>query len=211
MKIIVFGATGGTGKAVVDQALERGWHVTAIVRHPPALNIDHANLKITCGDVMNPSSFIHEVKGKDAVVSCLGTGTNLRPTTVYSQGMKNILYAMREATVRRIVSISAGAIEATNEMGFFIRLLTRLVLQRILKNLYADMCLMEIYLSQSDTDYTIMRPARLINGKTTRRYRMAINAHLKTPWTISKSDLAHAMLDAIDDTATSRSIIEIAY
>ena len=134
MKIIVFGATGGTGMAVVNQALERGWHVTAIARHPSALSVDHANLRIAYGDVMNPSSFIHEVKGKDAVVSCLGTGTNLRPTTVYSQGMKNILYAMREATVRRIVSISAGAIEATNEMGFFVRLLTRLVLQRILKN-----------------------------------------------------------------------------
>jgi len=211
MKIIVFGATGGTGMAVVNQALERGWHVTAIVRRSPALNLDHSNLKIVCGDVMSLPSFIHEVKGKDAVVSCLGTGTSLKATTVYSQGMKNILCAMHDAEVSRIICISAGAIEATSEMGFFIRLLTRLVLQRILKNLYADMRLMEMYLSQSATDYTIMRPARLINNKTTRRYRAAINAHLKTPWTISKSDLAHAMLDAIDDTATSRSIIEIAY
>ena len=211
MKIIVFGATGGTGMAVVNRALERGWHVAAIVRHPPALNIVHANLKIVCGDVMNLSSFVHEVKGKDAVVSCLGTGSNLRPTTIYSQGIKNILDAMRDAEVARIVSISAGALEATTEMGFFIRLLTRLVLQRMLKNLYEDMRLMEMYLSQSAADYTIMRPARLVDNKATRRYRMAVNAHLKTPWTISKSDLADAMLNAIDDRETIRSIVEIAY
>jgi len=211
MNIIVFGATGGTGAAVVSRALEKGWHVTAIVRSPSALTVEHKNLKIVRGDVMDLSSFVNEIIGKDAVVSCLGTGTNLKSTTIYSEGIKNILSAMQDADVSRIICISAGAIEATNEMGFFIRTLTKLVLQRILKNLYADMRLMEKYLSDAPVNYTIMRPARLIDGNSKGRYRMGINAHLTTSWTISKSDLAEAMLNVIGDAPTHRSTIEIAY
>ena len=210
-KIIVFGATGGTGKVTVTEALQNGWGVTVIIRNPSAFEIKHSNLKIVKGDVMQSSTFAKEIIGNDAVISCLGVGTSLKPTTVYSAGTKNILEAMKNANVQRLICISAGGVETTKQMGFFIRTLTKVLLQRILKNLYADMRLMEDIVSGTNINYTIMRPARLTTGKQKRKYRIAINSHIKMPWSISKTDLAHAMLSLIDNPITFKSIIEIAY
>jgi hypothetical protein len=118
---------------------------------------------------------------------------------------------MKNANVQRLICISAGGVETTKQIGFFIRTLTKVLLQRILKNLYADMRLMEDIVSGTNINYTIMRPARLTTGKQKRKYRIAVNSHIKMPWSISKADLAHAMLSLIDNPITFKSIIEIAY
>jgi len=210
-KIIVFGASGGTGRAVVTQAIEKGLEVTAILRNPAALDLRHHHLKIVIGDVLQLSSFESEVAEKDAVISCIGSGKNLKPTSIYSKGIDNILQAMRINNVHRLVCISAGGVEATKEMGFFIRSLTHLVLQRILKNLYTDMLLMESTLERSSLDWTVLRPARLTDQPLTKKYRTGVRTHLKTPWCISRSDVAHYMLTIIDDPKTFHFKIEIAY
>jgi len=209
--IIVFGASGGTGTEVINQSLEKNFGVTAVLRNPDAFEIKHDHLHIVKGDVLQLASFEKEMAGKDAVISCIGTGSNLKPTKVYSLGIENILNAMSTGNVHRLICISAGALEATREMGFFIRLLTKQVLQKILKNIYTDMQSMEKILTESNVDYTIMRPARLTNKKRTGKYRIGINGHIKIPWTIGKADPSHFMLSIIGDAQTFKSIIEIAY
>jgi len=72
MKIIVFGATGGTGKLVVEQSLRAGHEVTAVVRKPDAIAIRSERLEIIKGDALQPSTFEKSIRGKDAVISCLG-------------------------------------------------------------------------------------------------------------------------------------------
>jgi putative NADH-flavin reductase len=210
-KIIVFGATGGTGKILVAQALAKGFEVTAILRNPDSLDLQHHQLKIVKGDVLLPSSFANEITGKDAVISCLGNGKNLGPTTVYSKGIENILQAMRGRDVHRLLCISAGGVEATKEMGFFVRTITALVLQRILKNPYADMLLMEQELERSDLDWTILRPARLTDRPLTKKYRVAVRGHIRKPWSIGRADLSHYLLQVINDQQTFRSKPEISY
>ena len=96
-KIIVFGATGGTGKLVVQQALQAGYFVTVVVRNPAAFTIQHPQLEIIKGDVFQPPTFENAIKGKDAVISCLGIARN-EPTTVYSEGIKK--YYGSDATSR---------------------------------------------------------------------------------------------------------------
>jgi putative NADH-flavin reductase len=210
-KIIVFGASGGTGRAVVKQAIENGFEVTAVLRNPEVSDFQHPRLKIVKGNVLVPSSFENEILGKDAVISCLGTGKNLKTTTVYSQGTENIINSMRKANVHRVLNVSAGGVEATKEMGFLIRSMTSLVLQRILKNLYADMLLMERALERSDLNWTILRPARLTDDPLTKKYRTAIDGHLRKPWSISRADVAHYLLAAVNEQKTFRSKVEIAY
>ncbi len=210
-KIIVFGATGGTGKQVVKQALENGYHLTVIVRNPVAFDMQHSQLEIINGDVLQSPTFENELEGRDAVISCLGTGKSTKPTTVYSTGIENIISAMNKASIKRLICISAGALYTNKEMGFFIRTLTKLVLQKILKEPYADMRLMETKVEKSRLDWTILRPARLTNKSFTGKYRVAVNSHNKRPFSISRADLAEYMLNSIDTPQTFKAKVEIAY
>lgn len=207
----MFGATGGTGKQVVKQALEIGYHVTVIIRNPAAFDIQHHELEIIKGDVLQLSTFENELTGKDAVISCLGSGTSTKPTRVYSAGIENIISAMNKAGIRRLMCISAGALYINKEMGFFIRTLTKLVLQKILKEPYADMRIMETKVEKTHLDWTILRPARLTNKLLTGKYRVAVNSHNKRPFSILRADLAEYMLNSIDTPQNFKAKVEIAY
>ncbi len=210
-KIIVFGATGGTGNEVVKQAFEKGYEVTAVIRNPSGFDLQHQHLKIIKGDVLQPSTFEKEIAGKEAVISCLGASSNTKSTTLYSEGIKNIISAMNKAQVKRIVCISAGALYTNEEMGFFIRLLTKIVLQPILKNLYSNMRLMEAEIENSALDWTIVRPPMLKNKPLTGKYRIAVNSHIRRPFSISRADLAQYMLSSIENSQTYKAKVEIAY
>jgi putative NADH-flavin reductase len=210
-RIIVFGATGGSGKEVVKQAIERGYEVTAIVRNPPAFDFQHIKLKVVKADVLQLMTFENELTGSDVVISCLGTGTSLKPTRVYSAGIENIIAAMNKAGANRLICISAGALETTKEMGFLIRAVAKLLLQNIIKNPYADMRLMEKLVEKSNLDWTIIRPARLTNKPPRKNYRIAVHSHIRKPWSIARADLASFILDAIENKETLKAKVEIAY
>jgi putative NADH-flavin reductase len=209
-KIIVFGASGATGLQVVQHALEAGHRVTAIVRNPTAFLLQHPKLFVVKGDVMVRETFSSAAHGQDIVISTLGSRGE-KPVTVYSTGIKNIISTMQEHKIQRIVCLSAGALYTNARMGLFIRLVTKLVLQRILKEPYADMRLMETIIQGTNLDYTIIRPPRLTNKAMTRKYRSVVNDHLVRPFSIARADLAHYILNLMDDSRTFRSIAEISY
>lgn len=209
--LLVFGATGGTGSEVVKQAISKGFLVTVIVRDPSAIALRHPALTICKGDVMQPLTFENEVAGKTAIISCLGTGNSLKATRIYSQGIENIINAMEAAQVTRLICISAGALYTNCEMGFFTRIFAASVLQRILRNVYADMRLMERIVEESDINWSIVRPPMLTDKNFTGRYRTAVNAHVKRPFSIARADLAHYLLSVVNNPDTFKSILEIAY
>ena len=210
-KLIVFGATGGTGREVVKQALDRGHEVTIIVRNPLSFDTQHPSLKIVQGDVLQPSSFAEYMQGMDAVISCLGVGNSRQPTTLYSTGIENIISAMKMAGVQRLICISAGALYVNQQMGFFVRIITKLVLQKILKEMYADMRLMEQIVEESKLNWTIVRPPMLKNKPFTGVYRTAITGHIKHPFSIARADLADFMLNIITNSKTFGAKAELSY
>lgn len=209
-KIIVFGASGGTGLQIVKQALEAGYEVTAILPNPYALPLQHPNLKIIHGDVMQPETFKEAVKGNDAVISALGTGS-IKPTTLYSAGVKNIIAEMEKNNVQRLLCISAGGLDVNPKNNFLIRLLTKLLLQRILKEPYKDMCLMEKEVEQTGLNYTIIRPPRLKDAQLTGKYRVKINDNLENTSSIARADLAHYIVHHIEDRQIFKSIVHVSY
>ena len=73
MKLLVLGASGGTGKQLVQQALGQGHLVTAFVRDPAKIEVPHPNLRVVRGDVLQPDTVEAAVAGQDAVLSALGT------------------------------------------------------------------------------------------------------------------------------------------
>ena len=209
MRLIVFGSTGGTGRQLIQQALAAGHIVTAIARNPSALTFQNRSLSIINGDVLQLPSFEAAMQQQDAVLSALGF-RSAKDVNVYSQGVINIITAMNRYGVKRIICVSAAAAETNPTLSPVYRLLTKL-LQSILKETYADVLRMEKQLRATNLEWTIVRPPRLTNGRMKSKYRFSINEWLKHCTAISRADLAHFMLEHINDRNTFQSISEIAY
>ena len=209
-KLIVFGATGGTGKQVVKQALQAGYQVTAIVRNPSGFKRQHPHLTVVEGNVLQPLGYNQALAGAHAVISCLGTHQR-GPTTVYSEGVGTIARAMKETGVTRLLCLSAIAVEIPPRSSWLIRFVTRHILQRIFRYMYADMVRMEALLRESELNWTVIRPPRLTNGKERDSYRTTINEPIRNPSKISRADLAHYIVNHITDEKTVSARIEISY
>lgn len=208
MKVVVFGATGGTGREIVVQALEAGHEVTVIARNPDAVDIRGERLEIFQGDVLNLASFSKRIASHDAVLSALGVN-HRKPTTVYSEGTENIAKAMQEAGVRRLVCLSSAGLEIPEDTPWMMRQTIKLVIQPMFKFAYEDMAQMEKKVRGSGLDWTIVRPPRLTNGPKTGMYRMAMNRHLPKAQGIARADLADYMIKSIFDEVSYQAIVEI--
>ncbi|WP_428664298.1 NAD(P)-dependent oxidoreductase [Runella sp.] len=209
-KIIVFGATGGTGKSVVEQALEAGYEVTVVVRNPEAFTLKHPQLKILKGDVFKTITFEIAIAGQDAVVSCLGIQKR-ETTTVYSEGVGNIIKVMQREKVKRIICLSAGAVVVPSKASFIMKFMTKNFLQRLFGHLYSDMLEMEKILSKTDLNWTVIRPPWLRDSKHTGNYRISINEPLDNPSKLSRADLADYIIKHLTDEKTFKSMVEISY
>jgi putative NADH-flavin reductase len=207
MKIVVFGATGGIGSQVVAHALAAGHAVTAVARRPATITLRSERLEVVQGDVLEPATLGEPIAGQDAVISALGA-RDRAPTTVYSEGVANLLRAMQAANVRRILCISAGGIDPGPRWQ---RILAKPLLWLIFKNMYADLLRMETVVQASDLDWTILRPPTLTNGPRTGRYQVAVNRHLSRSFSISRADVADYMINHLNDSATYRGTVELAY
>lgn len=224
MNITIFGGTGPTGRELIRLTLAEGHAVTAVARNPAALadfetraatpsrpGPPTATLTVRAGDVLEPDTLAGAVDGADAVLSALGSRTGRAPTAVYSTGTAHILDAMRAAGVRRLVALTAGPMGPHEEHSAFERLLGR-GLYLAFGGAYDDMARMEQLLRSraGDVDWTVIRPPRLTDKPATGRYRSAVNSRLAGAWTLTRADLARAMLAVVDDPATVHSAVRVA-
>jgi putative NADH-flavin reductase len=211
--LLIIGANGGIGRQAVNQALIMGHHVTALVRNPAKLPLTHPNLKIVRADITQPLSFLNLFAGHDVIISAIGVsgGFNDPPTTLYSQGALNILREMKQSGIRRAFFISASAVETNPLLPLFVRLASKYIIQKLLANMYTDLRLMEKLVKESELDWTIVRPPRLIDSQLTDKYRIAVNRFLKNGLKISRSDTAHFMLSHVQSEEMFRSVVEIGY
>jgi putative NADH-flavin reductase len=180
-RLLVLGATGGTGRAVVDVALRAGHAVTAVVRRgdaiPPAPGLTVAVLPVL-------TDLAHVVAGHDAVISALGTNDR-GPCTVCSDGIRATLLAMEETGVRRLVAVSAhGAAESRD------RSLYSVLLWASVRHKMRDKEVMEALIRQSDVDWTIVRPAALKDTPATGGYRTGNDLRITVTSSVSRADLA---------------------
>ncbi|MFE0025945.1 NAD(P)-dependent oxidoreductase [Amycolatopsis sp. NPDC059021] len=197
MKITLFGATGGTGKQLVDQACAAGHEVTAVVRDPARLARTDPHLTVVTADVMDPDSIAPHVSGRDAVITAIGS-PDLKPTTIQTDSTRSIIEAMRRQGTRRLLVVSNGGM-ATEGDGPVTRFLAKPILSRILRNPWSDMRVMEEDVRASDLDWTIVRPPMLTNGPRTGTYRTAIDRNVRGGVRLSRADLADCILRHLDD------------
>jgi uncharacterized protein YbjT (DUF2867 family) len=160
--ILVLGATGGTGRHIVAQALAQGHAVTALVRSPDKAR-DLAGARLVTGDARDEAALRAAVRGQDAVVSALGTPASpFREVTLLSTVMRVLLAAMQAERVSRLVAITGiGAGDSRGHGGF---LFDRLIFPLLLRHVYADKDRQEALVRNSGLDWTLVRPA-ILNDK----------------------------------------------
>ena len=209
MRLLIIGATGGTGKELVEQALELGHEVTALARTPEKLNIKHHHLHTLKGDVTNLQSVEQAVGGQDAVLCALGTKV-IRKNTIQSDGTRNLIRAMEQSGVRRFVlesSLDVG--DSRGQLGFFF---AHVIRPTLLRNIFADKELQEKLVRESSLDWIIVRPAMLTDGPRTGKYRAGFSGDDHSiQRKISRADVAHFMLKQLTDSTYLRKTPGLSY
>jgi uncharacterized protein YbjT (DUF2867 family) len=212
MKLTVFGATGGIGGHVVRQALDAGHKVTAVVRDPARFGVSHPALEVvTVPGLTDPDVLRPVVDGSDAVISGVGPrGRKDGPVASTTTGA--MLLALEATGVRRFVAVSAVPVGPVPEGESFLnRRLLLPFIGRLLRDLYADLAAMEEAIRRSDTDWTVVRPPKLTDKALTGKYRTVVGGNVPRGYAISRADVAHAMLAALDDPATFGQPVGVAY
>jgi putative NADH-flavin reductase len=212
MRLTIFGASGQTGRRLVEQALAAGHQVTAVVRDPTRLPVRHQRLQVLVADVLDPAAIQPAVAGADAVISALGPHPPRNRSSIMSAATASIMEAMRTTGTSRLVVVSAAPV-ASDDHGTTLpqRLLAGPLLRLLLRGLYADMATMEDTVRRSGVDWTILRPPWLSDGPRTGSYRQAKDSNLRGGARISRADLADAILASLDDPDTVKATIAIGY
>jgi len=172
MKIVVFGASGGMGIKVVEQALDAKHIVTAFLRTPSKIAIQHPNLTLFQGDVMNTAAVENAIAGQEVVISVLHT---TRPPVpgMMETAAKNIISAMQKHSVRRIISTTGAAVPQPEDQPKVGDRLINALINIFDKNFVVDSSANVKVIQDSDLDWTIARFPRLMDGAHTGKYRVA--------------------------------------
>lgn len=196
MNILIVGATRGIGRQLLEQALTSGHAVTALVRNPQRLAIQHQRLKVVNGDILDLDSVALAMAGQDAVCCTIGVKAPWVRVTVFSEGTRNLLQAMKNTGVRRLICVTGiGAGDSRGHGGL---LYDRIFYPLLLWPIYADKDRQESLIRASDVDWTIVRPGFLTNGPLTRNYRMLTSMTGVTAGWVSRADVADFMLKELE-------------
>ena len=202
MKLVVFGATGPTGRELVSQALEQGHEVTAFARRPVPID----NVRVVQGDAMrDPYSVAEALHGQDAAVSALGLGKVLIPNRFFQRSIENIVPAMERAGVKRLVWMSSyGVGDTARDAPLPLRILYSTVLSAV----FSDKEKGERTLRASTLDWTLVYPTTLTDGPRTGSYRAGEQLTLEGMPSISRADVAHFMLrELVDNAYVKRGVV----
>ncbi len=207
MKIAVFGATGGTGKQIVQQALDQGYEVGAFVRDPEKMTIVNNKLTVVRGDILDPQRVDEGILGVDAVLLALGSNI-----PILAKGTQNIINSMKKHKVKRLIVESSYAFSGSPEgvarlkdSGMSEEQVT--AVQPILDDKTAQ----EKETKESGLEWVIVRPLALTDGPRIGHYRMGEQLDLDLKDHISRADVADFMLKCVKDNAWLGKTVVISY
>lgn len=209
MKLVIFGANGPTGRLVTEMAIAEGHAVTAVTRRPASFPLHGSSLQIVGADVVDAYAVDRVVAGQEAVISVLGTPYTKDPVTVYSKGVLNIVQAMLNHGLRRLVCVSSLGVspEAAPGETLIFRKVVGPFLLKLGRTVYEDMRRMEEVVRNSGLEWTIIRPAGLFDSTVVTNYQVA--THRMPGRFTSRTDLADALMREAVDNRHVGSAIEI--
>jgi putative NADH-flavin reductase len=208
VKVLILGATGGTGRTLVDRALALGHQVTALARNPSAVAPEDSRPTVLQGNALDARAVGEAVRGQDAVLFALGSTRIRKPLTFFSESTRIVVGAMQRHGVRRLICVTGiGAGDSRGHGGFLFDLVLRPL---VLRYQYEDKDRQEEIIRASDLDWVIVRPARLTDGPATGEYRVFLGGSY-TATTISRADVAAFMLAQLTSDSYVRRAPVISY
>lgn len=196
MKMVIYGASGNTGRIFTAMALEQGHEVTAFVRSLEKLTIEHPHLTVVQGDVSDEEAVSKSLSGQDAAVALINT-VNPEEIGVFEQSARNILTGMAAQGVRLLSFVSSfGAPDGFERDPYY----EQNFRQGSLKAVYTEVRKAEALIMDSDTDWILVRPPMLLDSPPTGDYRIESTPPLDMRM-IARADLAEFMLMSLQDPA----------
>jgi nucleoside-diphosphate-sugar epimerase len=203
MRVAVFGATGGSGKATVEELLDGGHQVTAFSRHACQLDLRSDRLRRVEGDAMKPGDVDKVVRRQEAVVVTLGVSDNplkvrllhrsKTPMDVCSQGTRNIIRSMKRHGVRKLVVESAFGVGDTWQN---LPPLLRWAYGALILDQLRDKELQERLVRESGLDWTIVRPVALTDGKGKGAFHAGVGPEVRRS-TLPRKDLGRFISEIV--------------
>ena len=211
MKLLIVGATGRTGRLLMNGALERGHDVTALVRAPEKLGDLAAKVRVVAGDVLDGGVVSDAVDGQDAVLVALSAAHKKSEPAVNALGTLNVIRSMQRYRVRRLIVLSASGAQPGRDPNLP-WVYERVVKPLFFKHAYADLRRMEISVRQSELDWTIVRASgALTDGPPRGEYRAGPGYSLRGGRRISRADVAEYMLDQLTLRTDVGHAVAVAY
>lgn len=197
--LAIFGASGRTGQHLVEQALAQGYSIRALVRTPERFTLSHPKLTVIKGDVLDSVAVKSVVEHSDAVVSVFGH-VKKSPPRVQTEGTKNIVKAMHQVGVSKIVSLSGGALPyPKRDKPKVADHLIRFIMRTVAANMVNDAIEHAKLLEKSGLQWVIVRAPRLLDAPRKNHYRegwVGVNSSTS----IARADLADFILKQVTDT-----------
>lgn len=197
MKIAIFGATGRTGKPLVQQALDAGYEVVALVRNPSKMSLSNEQLTIIQGDAMNLAEVEKAVQGTDAVISVLGRSKD-SSKDMHTVAIRNIVTAMQKYGVKRLVSLTGAGVDAPQDKPKLFNHLIKIALKMMSGEVLKDAEQHVEVIKKSQLDWVIVRGPMLNEGPHTGKYRVGW-VGVNTGARISRADVADFLLKQVTD------------
>ena len=200
MNVLVVGATGSIGSAVVRAALERGHTVTVFVRSPEKLGELADRVRVLEGDLTDAGAVASGVVGQDAVISALGSSPDASQLDLPAGAMRNVIAGMKAAGVRRLVGLSGGAVDVPGERKPVSGRITTALVKLFARNVVEAKQREFDVVRGSDLDWTMVRPPNVVDGEPTGH---VVGATL-SGFRISSGDVGAAMVELAENDAWVR-------
>jgi putative NADH-flavin reductase len=210
MKIVIFGATGGTGKKLVERGLAAGHEVVAVARRPEAVTAKDAQLTVTKGDVLDLESVAAALASAEVAISAIGPANNKQPGTLISDGVKNIVEAAKRVGVKRFVFESGLMVGDARGLSWFGKIGVA-IYRSFNKKLCEDKRKAEATIRASGLDWVIVRPPALVHTPARGGYKSGTDIRLNPAKSLSHEDAADFLIKVASDPAVTRQILDVGY
>jgi putative NADH-flavin reductase len=198
MKIALFGATGATGKYLIEEALGLGHQVLVYGRNASRVSLKNPNVMLVDGQIHDRTAVAKVFQGVDAVISALGPGYRSPPGTVIARGIENIIAGMEQAEVKRFVQVSTASAPDANDGAGKMKAII-FVFSLLARNSYNDVRAAAKAIRESSLDWTMVRVPSLYDGPPTTQLRVGYYGKASLTMKLSRGNLANFLFKQLTD------------